>query len=156
MWSCHRSSGWHVQSAVGSRMPWGCAKDYLGGCYQRLFRNLQSGCTAVSAFLCTAQWCFPGWISGLCTSSFSKIWCSFLSRWSTPSEICWMMILAGYCLALTIGWYLSRCCSCSGLLSSRSSWWCLLSSLLVAVSPEYKITKKQMQFLKFFYFNDDF
>ena len=79
MWSCHRSSGWHVQSAVGSRMPWGCAKDYLGGCYQRFFRNLQSGCTAVSAFLCTAQWCFSGWISGLCTSSFSKI-CLLISQ----------------------------------------------------------------------------
>ena len=72
LWSCCRSSGWHGQSAVGSRMPWGCAKDYLGGCYQRLFRNLQSWCSAVLAILCTAQWCFSGWISGLCPSSFSK------------------------------------------------------------------------------------
>lgn len=29
MWSCRRSSGWHGQSAVGSRRPWGWRKTIL-------------------------------------------------------------------------------------------------------------------------------
>ena len=109
-------------------IPWalGMAKDYLGGRYQRLFRNIQSYCTAVSAILCTAQWCFSGCLSVQCIPSLSKTRL-LAGLWSLP----------GSCLALTIGRCLSICCSCLGLLSSGSSRWRLLSGLLVAVFLPY-------------------
>ena len=85
-WSCRRSSGWIGQSAVGSRMPWGCAKDHLGGRYQRLFQIYKVDVQLSLSFCALLNDVFEGEWS-MNPLPLRKPPCSFLDRWSTPSEI---------------------------------------------------------------------
>ena len=135
-WNYCRSFWWVGRSVVWFRRLGGCAKGYLCVHFQRLSGNLKSWCTASSATLCTALWCYVGWIFGqhilFCCgnrpvlSSVTGQLCGRCAEW-------WLW--PGSCLGVTEGWYCASYCSRTVYLSWESWWWLLWSSHLVLVSP---------------------